>query len=201
MMEQQVNLFHPIFRTPKTVFSLLAILQVLGVLLLGLGVLYMATQWKHQVLQNERSQLEARRAQATQRLQSLSDNLGPRQSDPQLAERVLELQALRQQKLESLQVLSQGNLDDSTGFASYLDGLAQRRIRGLWLNDILIDQGGRSLTLAGRTHHQALVPSYLELLAKEQVYAGKQFAELRLDRVADSDDFNFVLSTERGTRR
>lgn len=199
-MEQQVNLFHPIFRTPKTVFSLRAILLVLGVLLAGLGLVTMATQWKHGVLQNERQQLEARRAQATQRLQSLNDNLGPRQSDPLLAEQLADLQAVRQQKLESLQVLSQGNVDESSGFSSYLDALAQRRIKGLWLNNILIDDGGLSLTLAGRTHHQALVPAYLELLAQEQVYAGKQFAELRLDRVADSEDFNFVLSTERGAR-
>ena len=199
-MEQQVNLFHPIFRTPKTVFSLRAILLVLGVLMGGLGLVTLATQWQQGVLQSERQQLEARRTQATQRLQSLSDNLGPRQSDPQLAEQLAEQQALRQQKLESLQVLSQGNVDESSGFSSYLDGLSQRRIKGLWLNDILIDNGGLSLTLAGRTHHQALVPSYLELLAQEQVYAGKQFAELRLDRVADSDDFNFVLSTERGAR-
>ena len=200
-MEQQVNLFHPIFRTPKTVFSLRAILLVLGVLVAGLGLLYLATQWKHQILQNESVQLEARRAQATQRLQSLSDDLGPRQNDPALAERLAELQATRQQKMESLQVLAQGNLDDSTGFASFLDGLAQRRIRGLWLSDIRIDDGGRSLTLAGRTHHQALVPSYVELLAQEPVYAGKQFAELRLDRLGDSDNFNFVLSTERGAQR
>lgn len=198
-MEQQVNLFQPIFRTPRTVFSLRAILLVLGVLLIGLMLLTLATDWQHGVLERERVQLESRRAQATQRLQSLSSNLGPREQDPGLAAQVERLQAIRQQKLESLQVLSQGGLDDAVGFASYLDGLAQRRVRGLWLDDIVIDNGGRDLTLAGQTFHEALVPAYVLLLADEPVYEGKQFAELRLDKRGTAEgNFRFVLSTRRG---
>ena len=45
-MRQEINLFQPIFRREKKVFSAAAMLQILGVVAVALGVIYAYGQWQ-----------------------------------------------------------------------------------------------------------------------------------------------------------
>ena len=45
-VKQQVNLYQPIFRHRRPLFSALALLQVVGMIALGLGAVYGYSAWR-----------------------------------------------------------------------------------------------------------------------------------------------------------
>jgi hypothetical protein len=191
---QQVNLYQPIFRRQRQVFSATAMLQACAVVTLALLVIYAYGFWQVKGLEAEAVQLEGREktyAAQLARLDPTSSQQRRQDVEQQLAE--LNAQLVEQQRL--IEVLRKQALGDTAGFSSYLTALARRHKQGLWLTEVRIHGAARSLDLIGKTVRPDLVPEYLLDLGKEEALAGQKFDVLEIERSEDNTEVSFRVSS------
>lgn len=118
--------------------------------------------------------------------------------DPEaLRQQVSELQA-RQSEQSALMALLQAE-QQVTGFSAYLTSLAEARVEGLWLNEILIAHNAtRQLTLKGATVDAVHVPELLQNLANETLFAGQRFEQIDLSADDDEQTVQFAIVSPQG---
>ncbi len=195
-MSQQVNLYQPIFRKEKKIFSARTLAQACAILLLALGGIYAYGRWQvHQLaVQLERSRTQA---QAMQNRVSEIQRLAPRRSeDPALLARNKQLAAELAQKQRVLATLADRRLGNTQGFAPYFTGLARQQLDGLWLTGLTVAGGGSRLELRGSTLRPELVPRYLQRLAQEAPFRGMAFETFEMSRAKGArHQIDFLLRT------
>ncbi len=97
------------------------------------------------------------------------------------------LRAHRDARLALLRDLGQRAPGDSPRFSSLLVGLARQDLENVWLERIEFADAGESIALAGRTLRAEDVPSFLRGLREEQVFAGRKFRTLEIERPAAAE--------------
>ena len=179
-MSQQINLFNPIFLRQKRQFSALAMLQALGLVALGVLLMYAyEVRQNHtlaSVLAQVDQQLEARRSQITRFGRDFSTQGASRALTNELATAEARL-AERRSLLDDVKT---GVGGDAQGYSRYLAALARQTMPGVWLTGL--DIGGKSsaLVIKGRALDSALVPAYMRSLNRAAPLAGRRVDELRL---------------------
>ncbi len=198
-MKQQINLHQPIFRKQRALFSAQIVLRVCLIWVIGLGLIYALSVWRHGVLSSTRSNLEQQRDAASIRLQELlTQQVAPSQS-AELEAELKRLKSEQAQKQGVVQVLARGNFGVTTGFARQMHTLADRRTYGVWLTRINLANGGQSVMLEGAALHEDLLPEFLERLAGragEARFAGGRFSQFVLDRPQGDAAIRFQLHSE-----
>ena len=191
-MIQQINLYQPMLRQPKRIFSALTILQIWSVVALALVVLTGFGQWRVGALAGRLAGLESNELRAQQRFKDLQLALPKKSADPTLAARaqVMEIELAQAQLLA--EALTTGILGNTEGFSVYLEALARQHVTGTWLTRIEVTQGGSAIGLRGHALAPELVPEYIQRLNREPVFKGKMFSQLSLSRAPDSLDFNLA---------
>jgi Tfp pilus assembly protein PilN len=179
---QQVNLYQPIFRAEKKVFSAVTILQACGLLVIGLAVIFGIARWQIAKLETQRASLTARQDKEMARIDEFNRLYPPKQKSQQLEQRVTQLTVEREAKTRAIAILAGGVSGNTQGFSAYLEGFARQRLDGLWLTGIVIEAGGTQLALHGSTLNPELVPRYLQQLGAESVLAGKEFKTFHMAR-------------------
>jgi hypothetical protein len=193
-MYQQINLYQPIFRRQRQIFSALAMFQAVGVLAVALLVLHGYGLWKVVGLEAEAVQLEGRVKADTAQLARLD----PTVSLVRRREVEVELERLNstlsdQQRL--IEVLEEQPLGTTEGFSDYLAALARRHRGGLWLTELTINGGSQAIELVGQTVDPGLVPGYLLELGKEEALSGQRFDRFEIERADDGGDATFRVSS------
>jgi len=179
---QQVNLYQPILRKQKKIFSAVTMLEIGAIFVLGLLAIYAYGLWQGRALHQEVVRLQAQRKASQQRLETLSRQHKSTSPSAILEHRRKRLVAEKQRKQQALALLQGRTVGNTTGFGARFRGLARRRLNGLWLTDIDIYDGGSQMTLAGETYSDKLVPRYLQILGKEQSFQGTDFRKVALRR-------------------
>lgn len=179
-MSQQINLFNPIFLKQKKYFSALAMVEALGLIVLGSLVLFFYANYE---LSNLRAQGAATSKQlktVQEQLVKISTTSGVRQKSKALEEELLKLEA----EVKSLQtvssVLQKGELGNTKGYAEYMRALSRQIVNGLWLTGFDISGAGNEIELHGRALQPELIPAYIGLLRREPVMRGKSFTTLEM---------------------
>lgn len=199
-MNQQINLYQPIFRKQPKVFSALTILQTVLVVFAGLLLIYAYGRWQDAKLGHTLSELEAQRAAGLNRMQALAQKYPPRTKSPLLEQQVQRLVAERDAKQRILAALSGKTPANTAGFSTFLVGLARERVNGLWLTDFAIHHGGADINLAGSALRPELVPRYLQKLSSESAFSGKTFKTLLMTRPKTGPvRIDFFLQTQAKT--
>jgi Tfp pilus assembly protein PilN len=196
-MHQQVNLYQPMFREQKVVFSAMTMLQVGVFFLLVFAGLYAyeANQikpYKKQLasIANELSQLNVQ-------VDALS-SLKKRDKSKLLEREIAKLSKELKQRERISKILNNRSFGNSQGFSSYLEAFARGHVEGTWLTSIDIKQGGAFLGLKGKTLSSELVPVYIQNLAEEKSLDGFVFNVMELARVETEErksELNFLIST------
>lgn len=197
-MMQQINLYQPMFRKQRIVFSAVTMLQV-GIFFLLVFISLSAYQvlkiipYKTQIagLEKELSQLEVQvtALEAAQKSKGKSKLLGS-----EIAKLGKELE----QRERISKILSSRTFGNSAGFSAYLESFAKGHVEGTWLTNIEISQGGAALGLKGKTLSSELVPVYLQRLSEEKSLQGSSFNVMELARVEKKkgeSEINFSIST------
>lgn len=196
-MKQQINLYQPIFRKQRIIFSARTILW------LSVGFIAVLLLWS--VLVDQRvSRLEDeyhRQLEAEQRavgqLTELRQNMPPSEPNPELEQHVEQLEQQRNNLDETLAALGQRLPAAEVELGSRLDALARRTPDGLWWTGLELGDNGQHLILRGRALSPQLVPSFLDSLSEEPLLNGIGF---RTVRVSASEDHipgvDFMLSTD-----
>jgi hypothetical protein len=191
---QQINLYQPIFRQQRQIFSAITMLQIAGVFVVALLCVYFYGVWQVLGLEAEAAQLEARETAYAAQLARLdpSQSLQHRRDiERELAELNAELE--HQQRLTS--VLRESPLGRTDGFSTQLVALARRHETGLWLTELTINGSRRAIELVGQTIDAALIPAYLQSLGEEAALAGHRFDEFDLERDSSAEGITFRVSS------
>jgi len=191
---QQVNLYQPILRQPKRVFSALAVGQI-G-LMLGAALLAVAAyaQWRVASLSADLQALKHLREVAEFRLRELQIRQPKKVPNPDIAREAEAVQAELAQTRRLSEALTVGAFGNTQGLSPFLLALSRQHVDGTWLTSIELNAGGDAVGLGGVARSPELVPEYLARLAREKVFSGKVFGQLKLTQ-ADAG-VTFKLATE-----
>jgi hypothetical protein len=192
---QQINLYQPIFRKQRQIFSALTLLQLLGIVTAALLAIYGYGVAQVRGLEADVLQLEGREKALTTQLARLD----PTQNQHRRAEVEQELKRLNatlaaQQRL--IEVLRAQPLGSQTGFSGYLTALGRERTPELWLTQFAINGSTGAIELAGRSTRPQLVPEYLQRLGLEPALAGQRFDALEIAHDDKNGDAVFHATSQ-----
>ena len=181
-MNQQINLYSPIFRKQEKKFSSVTMLQAAVLLIAGIAVMYGYTMWRTQSLRAHQQAVAAQLSPSLARLAEVSAKLPMRRADPRLEREVSDLER-RIQAVQMIRNVSGRDLfKGGAGYADTLVALARQSTAGLWLTGITITGASETLVLAGRTQDPQRVPGYLQRLSSERTLAGLKFEIFQITR-------------------
>ena len=179
-MSQQINLYNPIFLKQKKIFSALAMLKALGLILLGCAALAWYGSGRVAALDVEavatRAQLNVKQARLLSVNQAFPARQANRDIEAEIASSQTELDLLRQASA----VLQKGEFGNAQGYSEYFRAFARASVAGLWLTGVSITGAGTPLVLQGKALEADLIPVYINRLAKETVLQGKSFGSLEI---------------------
>lgn len=179
-MSQQINLFNPDFLKQKRYFSVSTMLQALGLIVLGTGVLYGYAAYQLDILAQQAAQMGNRYATEQLRLATLSREFAPEKTAQMLQEELKQAESAASAQAEILETLKSGVLGNTEGYSEYLIAFARQSMSGLWLTGFVIKGDGVDMSLSGAALNPQLVPSYIRRLGKEPVMQGRTFSSLRI---------------------
>ena len=181
-MNQQVNLYHPIFRKEEKKFSAATMLQAGLIVLTGVVLMYAYAAWRTHALRAQQQEISAQYAAALARLGEVSAKLPMRRAGTRLEQEVRNLE----RRIEAIEVIRNAARPDlfkgNAGYSDTLLALARQSTGGLWITGLTLNSAGDSLVLVGRTQSAELVPGYLQRLANERSLAGQQFEIFQMTR-------------------
>lgn len=194
-MSQQINLYQPIFRRERKVFSAATIAQATLVVAAGLAAIYGYASWQMRGLSREVATLEAQQLQAQAQFETLAKEVAALSDDSELKQQIEAQRTELASRQELLRWLGERSTDKPQGFSAHLAGLArQHRAGELWLDGVHLAQGGGRVTLEGGSGDPAAVVRYLRRLGQEPAFAGLEFDSVSIDRPAEGDGIRFRVS-------
>ena len=178
-MSQQINLYSPLFRKQKKLFTARAMAQALGLVLVALAGFYGYARHQSQALQRqamESGQQVKAGLERVKRIPGPAAATDVKALDQQIADLEAQLQA-------NTQLLAQA--EPSQGPREYLaplQALARHRVDGVWLTEISLVGASGELSLTGKAAQAELVSRYIDRLAKDPALRGRRFSTLALER-------------------
>lgn len=187
VIQQQVNLYHPIFRRQHKRFSAKAMLQAGVGVLLGVALLYGYSWWQLLSLREQVAAAAQEQAQARTRLAVFAQQVQAQAVDSRLEQERRDLEAQVATVERVRQQLSQHGLQPVADYSQYFTALARQHVDGVWLTEFSVTGAGERLTLNGRTVNPDLVAQYLQRLSREPVLAGAKFQVFQMRRPEGAD--------------
>ncbi|MGH8686103.1 MAG: hypothetical protein ACREVQ_00140 [Burkholderiales bacterium] len=175
-MSQQINLFNPLFMRQEKYFSARTMAQSLGIIVLGMLLLYayalVQTRSLGRTASDYQGQLASQRAQYIE--------LGSQGRSRLLDAEVARLEGEVASRQSVLTALEGGELGTTEGVSRFFAAFARHTMRGVWLTRFSVGEGGNALRVQGRVLYPDLIPAYLKLLNDDDVMRGRLVTELKL---------------------
>lgn len=197
MIAQQINLYQPLFRRQKKVFSFQAMVAVTLIVFAALLLISGYARWQLHLLQQQHARLQAQESETATRMAELSSRLGANRDRDRLVAEIERLETELAARRAVLARLAGREAINTEGFSAQLTGLSRQAIDGLWLTGIRLEEGGRRVSLAGNAVAPALLPRYVQRLGEERAFEGVLFRSLRIYRHEDTERYvGFSLTSE-----
>lgn len=183
-MSQQINLYQPIFRKEEKKFSTVAMLQAMGLVVVGVVALYAYTWWQIGALKDDLKRTEQQHATAAKRLADATQKFGQRTGPSSLDTEITRLESEIVAKQRIQEILQRGIFSNTRGFSDYFVSFARQYTPGVWLTGFDITGAAEQMTLAGRSTNPELVPRYMQKLSAEKTLSGIEFRVFQMNRPA-----------------
>ncbi|MEO8343741.1 MAG: PilN domain-containing protein [Gallionella sp.] len=181
-MSQQINLFNPIFMKQRKYFSLLAMLQALGMIIAGSLIFYGYAIYQVNQLSRQ-SEENTKRYNAEQtRLARYVSEFSPQQSTQLLQDEVQRLEKQTAEQNETIDTLKSGAVGNTTGYSEYMRAFSRQVVQGLWLTGFKVTGDAAQISLSGGVVNPELLPVYIQRLGKERIMHGKTFSTLKMQQ-------------------
>ena len=194
-IHQQINLYQPIFRKQRILFSFVVSLQIATIFLLALILLYVVSMRGITSLDKQLQESKTLNQQRLSQLAKVSGELSKRNGDSTQS-RVQQLKQELEAERFLLSVLGEVYASHRKGFSGYLEGFSRRVIDGLWITRFDMLNGGASVKLVGGALKPDAVPRFIENLKQEESLRGTKFQILEMDRASGKNWLNFSLASE-----
>lgn len=179
-MSQQINLFNPIFLKQKKYFSAVAMLQALGLIVLGAVCISVYSGYQSSSVSKEEASTFAQLIVVQAELNKVNVAYAPHPNNQTIEDSVtktgLEVKSLQQ----VFDTLEKGDIGNTKGYSAYLSAFSRQIVDGLWLTGFSIIGAGNEMDLRGRALRPELVPYYIGRLKNETVMQGKTFSALNI---------------------
>jgi Tfp pilus assembly protein PilN len=195
-MYQQINLYQPVFRRQRKVFSAATLLQIIviaAVLLLGF---FVHAQWTMNGLDSTVASLSTQYQQLEARL-GILENAG---SDGgfDVPGEVARLQQTLRERQALLDSFTRLDFRENIAFSEFFETLARRTLPGLWLTGISLTEDGET-ELRGSTLNPTLVPRYLQAMPDQPRFIALHQGSVHLSRADPKKPaVTFKLSSNAG---
>ena len=180
-MAQQINLLTPILLAPRKHFSALAMVQGLGLVLLGISLLGLWMQGRAQQARQAHAavvkQAEEERTGLLQALNRLPQSADPKQLEQQLSQ----LEAQNAQLAQQIQALRSGLRPPGQRYSDLLDLISSSIPEPVWLSQLNWQPG--QLQLIGGTLDPLPLRHWVASLSSQAQLGGAQISEVQLEKV------------------
>ncbi len=181
-MSQQINLCNPLFRKQEKYFSALTMLQSLAIILVAALLFYAYLHYQSAGLAQQAQKMAQRQTDTQQQLTKVAATMGARKPSQTLVDSVAQTeQAIHTQQI-ILDLLSQGELGNQTGFSIYMLALSRQTLNGLWLTGFELIGAGSQIGINGRALQAELVPQFISKLKREPAFTGIKFTALDISQ-------------------
>lgn len=181
-MSQQINLFNPVFLKQRKYFSLLTMLQALGLIVLGSLFFYGYALYQVEQLKRQ-SEESTRRFNAEQaRLARYTAEFSPQQANQMLRDEVQRLEKELAEQTRMVDTLKSGSVGNTTGYSQYMRAFSRQVVQGLWLTGFKVTGDAAQISLSGGVLDPELLPIYIQRLGREQAMQGKSFSTLQMQQ-------------------
>jgi hypothetical protein len=190
---KHIDLYHKEFQPYRTP-ALVRALQVAAIVVLLGGVsVYLWHSSRVAELQTRLQRAETTSGQLNTELSSIEQRLEAQQSDPRLERRIT---SLRQKlKVQSPLFDTLENMSSRRGQSiEVLTTLAQQPLPDVWFTRIHLDTRASNVKLEGAGLDPGLISRAFDTLMAQQVFAGQDFAHLRIERDAEGI-YKFTLAS------
>jgi hypothetical protein len=187
-MNQQINLYQPIFREERKLFSLKTVALALGLVAVSLVAMWALGAHNVGKMDLAVTQLKAQQAAQEEMARAAGVLLDAQGSPNAVQAEVQRLSGLLADRTNALNLLRGGAAGEPRGFAPRLQALARQHTEGVWLDELLLGGGPNGLVLRGRSVNPELVPKYLQLLTNEPELSGARFDAVVIDRREHHDE-------------
>ena len=198
-VQQQINLYQPIFRKQEKVFSARTMLFVFVGTIVFFTAIYGYARWNVYSLVAESEKLEKQQAGELKRLEDLSRRYPVKQKSRRVGAELKDLKNERKAKQFLLKTLAGRSIGNNKGFSSYFEGVARQRPRGMWLHRFELEEGGKVIGIHGSSLQPELVPEFLQRLSEESSFDGSNFQIFQMQRDENNAAaVNFTLRSVAG---
>ncbi len=130
------------------------------------------------------------------RLESLGQKYPVKRKSRSLEAELARLQKERDAKSQLVALLAGRSIGNTSGFSNFLEGVARRRVPGMWVRGLTLADGGTHVGIQGSTLEPELVPRFLQALAHERSFEGTEFHTFEMVRPKDDTvRIDFALET------
>jgi hypothetical protein len=186
-MSQQINLYNPIFRKQKKVFSSTTMLQAFALIVVVVAVFFYWISLETSLLEIRANDSSRQLRGELERLKAYGAGESPAERAKALAERRKALEAALTANTQALAAFD-SEAGRAEGYAEVLRALARVSVDGVWLTRISFARGRGEVSIAGRATRPELVPAYLERLRGEQALRARDFSRLEVVRPTAKGD-------------
>jgi hypothetical protein len=197
MLQQDVNLYQPVFRAQHKLLSASALGLNLAALAAGLLVITLVS-WRHVASIERQLASTAGQQAAHQRLLAEANALLHRAGSPEQQEARIKVMALDLERRQlALRSLDHSDAAMAVGFAARMQALAHQHVAGLWLTGATFTALPQGFALTGSAVNADLVPLYLQALATEPALRGTRLDRLEIQRQKNtgSEHVDFAVSS------
>jgi SOS response regulatory protein OraA/RecX len=181
-MSQQINLFDEKLLKQKDYFSLLAMLQALGLILLGSVLFYGYAVYQVKQLAIQSAESQTRYDSEVAKLARYTADFSPQLAQQQLEKELSQAEAEAKAQRELILRMKSGGLGNTKGYSEYMRAFARQTVYGLWLTGFEITGDAVQMKMQGAALSPEAVPSYIKRLRQEKAINGKEFAALQMQQ-------------------
>lgn len=181
-MSQQINLFNPIFMKQRKYFSLLTMLQALGLIVVGSLFFYGYAIYQVGELRKQSEESTKRYNAEEVRLARFTAEFSPQQASQALQEEVRRMEKQVADQSELVEIIKSGAVGNTDGYSEYMRAFSRQVVQGLWLTGFRITGDATQISLSGKVLSPELLPAYIQRLGKENIMQGKTFSTLRMQQ-------------------
>ena len=179
-MSQQINLLNHALLKKKDYFSTLAMLQGMGIIIVGSVFFYVFAAYQVTKLEKQSEETGKQYAAEQVRLTNFASEFSPEKNDQMQQDELKKLESETASQKEIVETLKSGAIGNTGGYSEYMRAFARQVVSGLWLNGFDIVGDGAQISLSGGVVNPQLVPSYVQRLNREKIMRGKTFASLQM---------------------